>query len=84
MSVTNNVNSSNKRAFVLSTYDKVNFSPSQAKFSFGKANRFPNIRSNNPVSAYDLPDKFNKRATGFGIGSKDLVMQIRGKCNNAL
>lgn len=79
MSVTNHVNASNRKPFVLSTYDKVNFSPSQAKYSFSKANRFPTIRANNPIGAYDMPGQLHNRATGFGIGSKELVMQIRGK-----
>ena len=41
MSVTSYVNGSNQRSFVLTTYDKVNLSSAQPKFTFSKAERFP-------------------------------------------
>ena len=41
MSVSPHVNQSNQKHFVLTTYDKVNPSTSQAKYTFSKAERFP-------------------------------------------
>ena len=55
MSVTGYVNRSNQKNFVLTTYDKINISSAQPKFTFGKAQRFPTIKPTNcPVISYEL------------------------------
>ena len=54
MSVTGYVNSSNQKAFVLTTYDKINMSTGQRKFSFSKADRFATLKPTNcPVISYE-------------------------------
>lgn len=71
MTTTNLVNSSNQRAFVLQTYDKVKQgSPNNAKFSFGRASRFPTIKRNCPVGSYDNSGALSNRATSLGYGVK--------------
>ena len=72
MSITGNVNSSNQKHFMLTTYDKINVSPSQAKYTFSKANRFPTIKTGCPVTSYDIPGALDKRAAGMGYGIKDV------------
>ena len=68
MSIVTNVNSSNQKNYVLSTYDKVNVSPSQAKYTFSKAERFPRIKANCAVNSYDIPGALSTRAAGIGYG----------------
>ena len=76
------VNSSNQRNFSLTTYDKTNTSPSQAKFTFSKANRFPKIKKNCPVSCYDMPGTFSARAASLGYGKKRTFNDNRSKFIN--
>ena len=74
MTETKNVNSSNQRAFVLTTYDKVKQgSPTNAKYTFSKASRFPNISRNCPVGSYDNSGVLSRRATTLGYGTKNGV-----------
>lgn len=78
MSITQQLNASNQKAFVLTTYDKTNHSPSQAKYTFGRASRFPSIQEKCPVTGYDLPTTKSPRAAGFGYGNKEIFKaQIR-------
>ena len=57
MSVTGYMNRSVQKGYVLTTYDRVNTSPTQQKFTFGKADRFPAVRKPEcPVVSYDPKD----------------------------
>lgn len=72
MTTTNLVNSSNQKAFVLQTYDKVKQgSPNNAKFSFSKASRFPKIKRNCDVGSYDNSGALSLRAASLGYGHKE-------------
>jgi hypothetical protein len=71
MSVTGYVNSSNQKSFTLTTFDKINSAPSQAKYTFGKANRFPSLKTSNDVSSYDIPSGISTRKAGMGIGDRE-------------
>lgn len=53
MSVTGFLNASNKKDFILTTYEKTSTSSAQPKFAFSKAQRFPTIKSSCPVTAYE-------------------------------
>ena len=80
MSITQNVNSSNQRDFCLMTYDKINHSPTQMKYSFSKANRFPPVRQVSDVGAnYDIPGTNGSRAAGMGFGISEVFKGKRGK-----
>ena len=71
MSVTGYVNRSNQKTFVLTTYDKINISSAQPKFTFGKAKRFPTIKPTNcPVISYEQQKQLGNRAPGFGYGGR--------------
>ena len=70
MSVSQNVNSSDQRDYRLTTYDRVNHSPAQAKYTFSKANRFPTIKNICPVTSYNIPGALGQRAASFGYGGK--------------
>ena len=79
MTTTSNVNSSNQKMFALATYDKVNYSPSQAKFTFSKATRFPSVKGTNDVGAYDLGSTISSRKSGLGYGQKRAFIEKKGK-----
>ena len=70
MSVTGYVNKSNHKDFVLTTYDKINVSSAQSKFTFSKADRFPQIKTNCAVTTYDIPNTISTRAAAMGYGTK--------------
>ena len=84
MSITNYVNSSNQKAFNLTTFDKVNYSSTQSKFTFSKAERFPTIKANNPVSCYDIPTTKSTRAAGMGYGATTNFSGRSSKCHLSL
>ena len=72
MTTTNTVNNSMQRGFVLQTYDKVKQgSPNNAKYSFGRASRFPTIKRNCPIGSYDNSGALSHRATSLGYGNKE-------------
>lgn len=83
MSLTANINSSNQKAFALTTYDRVNVSPSQAKYTFSKADRFPSIKKSCPVSCYDIPHAFSTRAASLGYGTKQVFNDTKSKYGGA-
>lgn len=70
MSITKHINESNRRDFVLSTYDRINQSSSQQKYTFSKANRFPEIKTGCLMGSYDQPSQLSKRAASIGYGQK--------------
>ena len=80
MSVTGYVNKSNHKDFVLTTYDKINVSTAQSKFTFSKADRFPQIKSNCAVTTYDIPNTISKRAAAMGYGTKTDFSGKSRKC----
>lgn len=52
-------------------YEAVNFSTSKQKYSFGKQTRFPSVMAKlNQNVGYELPSTKNKRACGFGVGTR--------------
>lgn len=55
MSVSTHINSSNQKAFALTTFDRVNYSPSQAKYTFSRAERFPTIKTKGAEIFYEIP-----------------------------
>ena len=79
MSIVTHVNSSNQKKYALTTYDKVNSSPTQAKFAFSKAERFPKIKANCAVSTYDIPGALSTRAAGMGFGKQNVFDGKSGK-----
>lgn len=81
MSVTGYVNNSNQKDFVLTTYDKINVSTGQPKFTFSKADRFPKIKTNCPVTSYDMPGQLSNRSAAMGYGMK---MDFSGKNRKSL
>ena len=80
MSVTGYVNNSNQKDFVLTTYDKINVSSAQPKFTFSKAERFPSIKKNCPVTSYDIPGMLSTRAAAMGYGMKTDFSGKNRKC----
>ena len=72
----------NPRDFCLTTYDRVNHSPTQMKYTFSKANRFPPVRQVSHVgAAYDIPGTNVARAAGMGFGVSEVFRGKRGKCH---
>ena len=62
------------------TYDKVNHSPTQMKYTFSKANRFPPVRQVSDMGAnYDIPGTNGTRAAGMGFGISEVFKGKRGK-----
>ena len=54
----------------LQSFDKVNYSPSQHKFTFGKGDRFSTPKPISQVIGYNLPSTLNKRGAGMGFGKR--------------
>ena len=62
---------------MLQTYDKVKQgSPNNAKYSFGRASRFPTIKRNCPVGSYDNSGALSHRATSLGYGNKEVFKPL--------
>jgi len=51
-------------------FDRVTTSPSQSKFSFCKAPRFPTLKVMNHQVGYKLPSTIVKKTATFGVGDK--------------
>ncbi len=79
MSIVTHVNSSNQKNYALTTYDKVNHSPAQAKYTFSKAERFPRIKPNCAVGSYDIPGALSTRAASMGYGVKEVFPGNKSK-----
>ena len=63
--------------YTLTSYEKVNFSSAQQKYSFGKADRFPNIKNfSPPVTGYDNSSSLNKKGAGIGYGDKNIFKAV--------
>lgn len=61
----------------------INFSPSKQMYSFGKAQRFNEIKSKNDCFYYNLPNVRDKRSTSIGYGVKsDFSKPIPGRSSN--
>lgn len=54
----------------LTTYDTLNTSPANSKWSFGHDNRFPKVKKTIDKISYDIPTTKTKRSAGFGIGDR--------------
>ena len=79
MSISPYLNASHQRSFTLTTFDRVNQSPSQSKYTFSKADRFPTIKANNEVGAYSIPSTISSRAASLGYGKKEIFKETRSK-----
>ena len=71
-----------KHKCLLVTHDAVNFSPSKAKYSFSRDQRFRSISgvSGTPSEfTHHLPQTFGRRSPSFGIGDRFKVKIKTGK-----
>ena len=64
---------STKHKCLLVTHDAVNFSPSKAKYSFSKDQRFKSISGTVRTPSeftHHLPQTFGRRSPSFGVGER--------------
>ena len=62
---------SSKHGGVITNSEFINFSTAKQKFSFGKGDRFPQMkRTVHDQLSYELPPTFGKRAPSFGVGNR--------------
>lgn len=54
----------------MTNFEVTNSSTAKQKFSFGKGPRFPSTKKSLTDMNYNLPETFNRRAPGFGIGDR--------------
>jgi len=66
------------KEYTLSTFDAVT---SSAKFTFSKANRFPDLKLQHHLVGYDLPSTIVAKTATFGIGSRNVFKGRKGKNN---
>lgn len=69
MSTSNN----NKHKCLLVTHEMVNFSPSKAKYSFSRDQRFKSISGTTRTASefnHNMPQTFGRRSPSFGVGER--------------
>ena len=67
------VATSNKHKCLLVTHDAINFSPSKAKYTFSKDQRFKSISGTTTTPSefsHTLPGTFGRRSPSFGVGDR--------------
>ena len=71
-----------KHKCLLVTHDAINFSPSKAKYSFSRDQRFKSISGTKREASefnVNLPNTFGRRSPSFGIGDRFKSINKNGK-----
>ena len=76
------VSATSKHKCLLVTHDAVNFSPSKAKYTFSKDQRFKSISGTSRTPSeftVNLPHTFGRRSPSFGVGERFKQRIEKGK-----
>ena len=77
------VSANTKHKCLLVTHDAINFSPTKAKYSFSKDQRFKSITGTTRTPSefsHTLPHTFGRRSPSFGIGERFKIRIEKGTC----